>query len=128
MASSSGSSSPPPNGLLSRMQAVADAPRVGVLRSAERMELWRNRVMRFRLTIVVASLLTVFTPLAWSAEESNRSVVYAGAVDCPRAKNFVAFLKKHFVEVTPVELGKFQDENAKGHDVVIFDWTSIYPR
>jgi hypothetical protein len=55
-------------------------------------------------------------------------VLYAGNAASDRAKDFTAFLEKHFAKVTVLDLGKFQEEAAKDYDVVIFDWTSIYPR
>ena len=38
------------------------------------------------------------------------------------------FLGEHFAKVTIVPLAGFKPEDAQDHDVVIFDWTSIYPQ
>lgn len=84
--------------------------------------------MRFRWTAVAVAALACLAPATPAAEKANLKVLYAGNVDSPRAKDFTAFLGEHFAEVKAVPLGKFREADAKGHDVVIFDWTSIYPR
>jgi hypothetical protein len=55
-------------------------------------------------------------------------VLYAGNPGSDREKDFKTFLAKQFVEVGATDYRKFKDGNAKGYDVVILDWTSIYPR
>src|SRR5215469_14412814 len=55
-------------------------------------------------------------------------VLYAGNRESDRAKDFGAFLEKHFTKVTVASLSAFKPSDVDGHDVVIFDWTSIYPR
>ena len=65
---------------------------------------------------------------ALAAEPMNLKVLYAGNPSSERAKDFEAFLKKHFVKVGSADFGKFQEADSKDYDVVIFDWTSIYPR
>ncbi len=84
--------------------------------------------MHFRGTAVVVAALALLGPAAGAAEKANLSVLYAGNVDSPRARDFTSFLGQHFVKVTAVDLGKLRDADARGHDVVILDWTSIYPR
>ncbi len=54
-------------------------------------------------------------------EPIKLKVLYAGNSGSDRAKDFAAFLEK-------VDFGKFQEADAKDYDVVLFDWTSIYPR
>jgi hypothetical protein len=83
--------------------------------------------MRWRTAAAVAAL-ALLGSTAPAAEKAGLKILYAGNVDSPRAKDFVSFLESHFAGVTPVELGKFREADAQGHDVVIFDWTSIYPR
>jgi hypothetical protein len=63
-----------------------------------------------------------------SADTIQLKVLYAGNPGSERAKDFVSFLEKHFAKVGSVEFGKFKEPDAKDYDVVIFDWTSIYPR
>ncbi len=63
------------------------------------------------------------------AEEPIKlKVLYAGNSGSDRAKDFASFLEKHFAKVGAVDFGKFQEADAKDYDVVLFDWTSIYPR
>ena len=61
-------------------------------------------------------------------EKIDLKVLYAGNPGSPRAKDFVEFLEQHFTQVTEADFGKFRENDAKAHDVVLFDWTSIYPR
>jgi hypothetical protein len=84
--------------------------------------------MQFQWTAVAVTALALLGPAAHAAEKANLKVLYAGNVDSPRAKDFTSFLEKHFAKVTALDLGKFQEGDAKEHDVVLFDWTSIYPR
>jgi hypothetical protein len=63
-----------------------------------------------------------------AADPINLKVLYAGKPESARAKDFIGFLEKEFAKVTATDLGKLQEADAKGHDVVIIDWTSIYPR
>ena len=55
-------------------------------------------------------------------------VLYAGNAGSNRAQDFAALFEKHFAKTTVVPLAEFKPSDADGHDVVIFDWTSIYPR
>jgi len=55
-------------------------------------------------------------------------ILYAGNPGSSREKDFVAFLKPSFQAVETTDYRTFQEEQALGHDVVIFDWTSTYPR
>ena len=63
-----------------------------------------------------------------AAEQADIKVLYAGHVDSARAKDFTSFLGQHFAKVTAIDLGKVRDADARGYDVVLIDWTSIYPR
>ena len=55
-------------------------------------------------------------------------VLYAGNPGSERERDFVSFLQEHFVKVGKADYQTFTEDQAKGYDVVIFDWTSIYPR
>jgi hypothetical protein len=55
-------------------------------------------------------------------------VLYAGNPGSEREKEFSALLSKHFAKVATGNYENFTSAHAKGHDVVILDWTSIYPR
>ncbi len=79
--------------------------------------------------IAVAGLLLLAPCQASRAEEPiGLKVLYAGNPGSEREKNFVTFLGEHFQKVGTVHYSQFAEADAKGYDVVIFDWTSIYPR
>jgi hypothetical protein len=78
--------------------------------------------------VAAAAALALLGPAAPAAEKADLKILYAGNVDSPRGRDFTAFLEQHFARVTPVDFGKFREADPQGHDVVIFDWTSIYPR
>ena len=84
--------------------------------------------MRFRPTALALAALALLHPAAPAAEKADLKVLYAGNVDSPRGRDFTSFLKGRFAKVTPVELAKFRETDAQGHDVILFDWTSIYAR
>jgi len=84
--------------------------------------------MRYGLLAAALAALTVSGQPAAAAEKVHLKVLYAGNPGSPRAKDFVAFLGQHFARVGATDYEKFKAEEAKGFDVVVFDWTSIYPR
>ncbi len=49
-------------------------------------------------------------------------VLYAGRPGSDRQKDFVAFLSKHFTQVTTGDLAQFNDAGAEAVDVVILDY------
>jgi hypothetical protein len=55
-------------------------------------------------------------------------ILYAGNRESDRTKDFTVFLDQYFAKVTVAQLATFKPADADDHDVVIFDWTSIYPR
>ena len=61
-------------------------------------------------------------------DKIDLKVLYAGNSASERATDFTEFLEKHFTGVTAMDFAKFKESDADGHDVVIFDWTSIYNR
>jgi hypothetical protein len=56
------------------------------------------------------------------------AVLYAGNHGSDREHDFTNFLKKSFARVGTVDYREFKEGDAKGYDVVILDWTSIYRR
>jgi hypothetical protein len=76
----------------------------------------------------LAAVILLGGAAAPAAEPIHLKVLYAGNPGSDREKDFVAFLGQHFAKVTPTDLAKLDAAAAKGHDVVIIDWTSIYPR
>jgi hypothetical protein len=86
--------------------------------------------MRYSIiAVTLASLsLVVLSPTARCADKAKLKVLYAGNLESPRGKDFLSFLEKSFAKAGSVQLGKFEEDAAKDYDVVIFDWTSIYPR
>lgn len=59
---------------------------------------------------------------------SNLKVLYAGNPSSERMDDFERFLSKHFAKVGTTDLRKFSSSQAESYDVLIFDWTSTYPR
>jgi hypothetical protein len=55
-------------------------------------------------------------------------VLYAGNPGSDRSKDFMTFLGKSFAKVGSTDYRTFKKDDADGYDVVILDWTSIYPR
>ena len=55
-------------------------------------------------------------------------MLYAGNPGSAREKDFVAHLKTTFRQVDSTDYQTFREDQANGHDVVIFDWTSVYAR
>jgi hypothetical protein len=53
-------------------------------------------------------------------------VLYCGDPGSAREADFRTFLKQHFTQVTLHNLLTFKERDAKGHDVVIIDWTNVY--
>jgi hypothetical protein len=84
--------------------------------------------MRFVSLAAALAAFAVFGQPAWSAEKVNLKVLYAGNPGTSRTKDFVSFLNRHFAKVGETNYEQFKSEEADGYDVVIFDWTSIYPR
>jgi len=81
-----------------------------------------------RCWLATLTALAFLGGAASSAETIQLRVLYAGNSGSERAKDFVSFLQKHFAKVGSVQFGKFKESDAKEYDVVVFDWTSIYPR
>jgi hypothetical protein len=77
--------------------------------------------------LALAALLALAST-SRAAEPIGLSVLYAGNPGNDRENDFKAFLSQHFARVGTADYRKFKDEGAKGYDVVILDWTSIYPR
>jgi hypothetical protein len=63
-----------------------------------------------------------------AADRIELSILYAGNPGSPRMQDFEAFLQKHFTSVATTNYVEFQAAEAEGHDVVIFDWTSMFIR
>jgi hypothetical protein len=84
--------------------------------------------MSHRFFGAATAALLVLGSSCTAEELIGLKVLYAGHPDTSRTKDFVSFLEKHFAKVGSADFSKFREANAKGYDVVIFDWTSIYPR
>jgi hypothetical protein len=84
--------------------------------------------MRCGVLTTVLAALAVSGPSASAAEKIDLKILYAGNPGSPRAKDFISFLGRHFARVGETNYEKFKPAAARGFDVVIFDWTSIYPR
>jgi len=84
--------------------------------------------MRFCWLATATAILMLLNDGIRAEEPIKLKVLYAGNSGSDRAKDFVSFLEKHFAKVGSVDFGKFQEADAKDYNVVLFDWTSIYPR
>jgi hypothetical protein len=78
-------------------------------------------------TLASLSLL-LLAPAARRGEPIPLQVLYAGHPGSDREKDFTSFLGKSFHRVGTTDYCTFKHEDATGYDVVILDWTSIYPR
>jgi hypothetical protein len=81
------------------------------------------------LCLIVASLsyCALAQPVG-AGEPIPLNVLYAGNPGSDREKDFTAFLGKSFGKVGTTDYRTFKRDDANGYDVVILDWTSIYPR
>jgi hypothetical protein len=77
--------------------------------------------------LALAAVLVCGVPLR-AGEPLPLKVLYAGNPRSDREQDFRTFLEKHFAKVGTSDYQKFSEAQAKSYDVVIFDWTSIYPR
>lgn len=80
------------------------------------------------LATTLAALMMASQAVAADEKNIDVKVLYAGKPGDARTKAYVAFLQQHFVRVGETDYEKFKPDEAKGFDVVIFDWPSIYPR
>ena len=89
-----------------------------------------NRRASQAVLAVALVMLAVDSSLAGNenVEPIDLKVLYAGNPGSERTKDFERFLKKHFAEVATTDYAAFQESDADGYHVVIFDWTTIYPR
>ena len=79
------------------------------------------------LTVASVSLFVVGQP-AQTGEPIALKILYAGNPGSEREQDFTTFLGKSFAKVGTTDYRAFKEDDAKGYDVVILDWTSIYPR
>jgi hypothetical protein len=84
--------------------------------------------MRSLLRTLWLFSLLAFSPSLRADEPIPLSILYAGPSGTEREKEFTAFLEQTFRKVDRVPLVSFTDEKADGHDVVIFDWDTVFPR
>jgi hypothetical protein len=82
-------------------------------------------------TCFLAGLLTCFTAARpaiaaeGAAEPIKLSVLYVGQPQSERAKDFVAFLEKHFTKVAQADLTKFTEKDVEGYDAAIMDYGPV---
>ncbi len=86
--------------------------------------------MRIRvLAIAVVLALAPAVGVAAAADAPiDLKVLYAGNPGSDREKDFRAFLAGQFTGVGTIDYRRFTEKDAKGYDVVILDWTTIYAR
>jgi hypothetical protein len=82
------------------------------------------------MTWLIAASLSFFVlgERSRAVEPIALRVLYAGNPGSDREKDFTTFLGKSFSKVRTTDYRTFKQDDAKGYDVVILDWTSIYSR
>src|SRR5580704_16906313 len=83
----------------------------------------RRRPMRFLGAALVLALSSV--PLC-AEERFDVRVLYCGDPKSAREAAYGSFLKRNFTNVTFRDEREFRESDARGHDLVIFDWSSVY--
>jgi hypothetical protein len=81
-----------------------------------------------RILSFAAAMAVFLAGRAIADEPIKLRLLYAGNPGSSRAKDFQAFLEKHFVKVQTTNFEQFKEAEAKDFDVVLLDWTSIYLR
>ena len=84
--------------------------------------------MVYRSFVAAMAAVAALSQPVNAAERLNVRVLYAGNPGSARSKDFVSFLEQQFAKASETSYEKLKEADAKGFDVVIFDWTSIYPR
>jgi len=69
-------------------------------------------------------LLSFAAPLL-ADEHFTVRVLYCGDPGSDREADFRSFLERHFTKITLHDLRTFKEDDAKGQDLVIFDWTPV---
>jgi hypothetical protein len=77
-----------------------------------------------RCIAATIALFLMAAPLA-ADEHFELRVLYCGDPGTEREADFRSFLTPHFSKITLRDLRAFKEEDANGHDVVIFDWSHI---
>jgi hypothetical protein len=83
-----------------------------------------------RISVMLCGLMVAALsgPSAAADGPIDIKILYAGNPSSAREKDFVAHLRTIFKQVDTADYQTFKEEQVAGHDVVIFDWTSVYPR
>lgn len=79
------------------------------------------------LPLALAATLLVGRPSV-ACELLDLKVLYAGHPGSDREEDFRSFLQAHVRRVATTDYRTFAAEQARYYDVILFDWTSIYPR
>jgi hypothetical protein len=87
-----------------------------------------RRKITMRTRWLALAIVLALTSVARAGEPISLKVLYAGNPGSDREKDFRALLAEHFARVGTTDYRTFAEGQAKGYDVVILDWTTIYPR
>src|ERR1700722_4175165 len=71
-------------------------------------------------------VLVLFAAPLPADERFDIRVLYCGDPGSAREADYGAFLKRNFAHVTLRDARQFQEWQTDEHDVVIFDWSSVY--
>jgi hypothetical protein len=74
----------------------------------------------------ICTLLVLFAAPVLADDHIALRVLYCGEPGSAREADFRTLLEHHFTKVTTRDCRSFKEEDAKEHDVVIFDWTYGY--
>ena len=84
--------------------------------------------MRSRQVLFGLVVLLPLVAVVKGDEPAGLRILYAGNSGSDRAQDFTGFLRQSFQQVDTTDYSAFDEEQAKGYDVVLFDWTTVYPR
>ncbi len=65
------------------------------------------------------------TPAKTAEDKPSLRVIYFGKPQSARQKDFVGFLRQHFVKVDRGDLAAFSEKEAEGYDVVLLDYDEL---
>jgi hypothetical protein len=70
-------------------------------------------------------LLLLAAQAAGAPAKINLRILYAGEPQSVREKDFVSFLKAHFVSVDNMDLTAFREQDAGRYDAVVLDYGEL---
>jgi hypothetical protein len=84
-------------------------------------------MMRVRWIALICGIALASQIPSRASEPLDLRVLYAGHPASDREKDFRSFLQEHVQHVATTDYPAFSANEASDFDVIIFDWTSVYP-